>query len=324
MITANSKIKLFTHTDLDGVGSIVILGLVNYNYSYTLAYPDPADGGFTSNSIGKYIDEFINSEEYKKYDRVFITDLFINSDTAELINSVNDDGRFMVFDHHLGSTEYDFGWLTAKVKIGDVPTCGTELFWDFVAKENHLTDKMDYRQFGICTKFVESVRLYDTWQWCTTKSALSALAQDLNELYHIHGVDKFTNNYINKLLSSDSEFVETIDRALLEYISREKEMYIEKKAKSVNIFNVDKLEFAVVFAEKYNNELLNYILEETGCDVAASVNMSNNTVSLRTKSDTINVSDIAKRHNGGGHAKAAGFVFSDSYGRDIIRAVLGN
>ena len=79
-------------------------------------------------------------------------------------------------------------------------------------------------------------------------------------------------------------------------------MYIDKKVKSIYI----KDNIGYIFADNYASEIGN-----TACithpDIDFCVIIMGSVVSLRTTSDTIDVSEIAKRYGGGGHQKASGF-----------------
>jgi oligoribonuclease NrnB/cAMP/cGMP phosphodiesterase (DHH superfamily) len=99
--------KLFTHTDLDGIGCS-ILGKIYYG---------------TNNINVEYceynnINEKVLECDFERYEKIFITDLSVNDEVAEKIDKLN--GKFNLIDHHetaLWLNKYD--WAQVKTKKED-------------------------------------------------------------------------------------------------------------------------------------------------------------------------------------------------------------
>jgi len=86
------KVKLFTHTDLDGV-SCGIIG--------KLAFPEINIEYCDYDNVNDKIKQYIESEEYKDYDTIFITDISVNEEVAKLIDNVfTQEHEFVLLDHH--------------------------------------------------------------------------------------------------------------------------------------------------------------------------------------------------------------------------------
>ena len=65
--------------------------------------------------------------------------------------------------------------------------------------------------------------------------------------------------------------------------------------------------WAVCYAEQYQSDLAERLMNELGVVATAIVNPGRRTVSLRGRG--VDVSGIAERFGGGGHARAAAFTF---------------
>ena len=88
-------IKLFTHTDLDGV-SCEILGKIAFGEDI-----DVVRCGY--GNIDDKVEEFINIDE--EYDKLFITDISVKKKLADTLNNISD--KVILLDHHKTAL-----WLT--------------------------------------------------------------------------------------------------------------------------------------------------------------------------------------------------------------------
>lgn len=151
----NNKVKLFSHTDLDGrgcnvvakytIGKVINLECENLNYD----------------NVNERIKEFFNSKELEEYNIVYVTDISVNNEVAELIESkINKIGiKVRLLDHHPTARELNkYNWCTVDIKRDGEKTSGTrmlydELLWciDSLNKKGLINKK---RLFD----FVESVR----------------------------------------------------------------------------------------------------------------------------------------------------------------------
>ena len=69
-------IKLFTHTDLDGIGCAILAMLA---YDAEIEYCNYDD-------INEKVEEFLKNTKLTKDDMVFITDISVNKKVANIIN----------------------------------------------------------------------------------------------------------------------------------------------------------------------------------------------------------------------------------------------
>lgn len=321
------KIKLFTHTDLDGYGCKLLADI-----AFGDSNVDAEFCGYAN--INYKIKKFLSSEKCNEYAFMFITDISVDEEVAELINKhnelfCNDLSKLYIHlvDHHptsewLGS-KYD--WAEISTVIGDDKVCGTSLFYDLLIEYDLLSERNPDFNTHILKEFVELVRRYDTWEW--KEKYNDFLARDLNELFKIYGEDRFINNfktkivYGNDLFSSTDEYLLEIEQEkVIKYIDR-----LERKLKVYEVvFNGKYHKFGVVFADDHISILGNTLCERNKSLDFVMIISGMSTISFRTIRDDIDLGkDIASLFGGGGHPKTAGAQISNEFRKKIINNILG-
>ncbi|MCS1350358.1 DHHA1 domain-containing protein [Mechercharimyces sp. CAU 1602] len=285
----SKKVKLFTHTDLDGVGCAIVcrsfFGVDNVNVDYC-----------DYNEINTKVTNFLN-EGTDEYDAIFITDISVAEEVAEKINDTAAD-KIMLIDHHataLWLNKYD--WATVIVKGIKGKESGTSLFneWLQVHMSNIRTNPM-------LSEFAELVRRYDTWEWKTRYGVLKP--KKMNDLLYIIGRERFVARphefeYFTTNFSANEEL-------LLELEAEKESAYIEKKKSEVRRLVVEGFTVGIVFADRYLSSLGEEIAKvNEDIDIVAMVNPPK-AVSFRTVKSDIHLGEFAQKFGGGGHAKAAG------------------
>ncbi len=97
------------------------------------------------------------------------------------------------------------------------------------------------------------------------------------------------------------------------------ERYLRRKKREVVQTEVSGLLAGVVYAESYLSELGSELGKEFAhLDYIAIMNMGGRRISLRTVHDHVDVSEIAAKHGGGGHAKAAGCSLTDTAYKEYV------
>lgn len=313
------KIKIFTHTDLDGVGCAIIAYLAFGKKNVDVEYCNYDD-------VDDKVEAFMENEDlYRSYDSIFITDISVSDQVASMIDCLDKVERTVrLFDHHGTALRLDnYFWCTIYEYLDAVKTSGTELFYLYLRNTLSLTYSQA-TQHKI-SRFVSIVRDYDTWRWKELGED-GLVSKQMNDLFHIYGRDKFIELAMKRIMFSTSplhqdEWFSETDLRLLEQKQKEIDIYIEQKEKQITV-KTDQWgnTYGVIFAEQYFSELGNRLCEiHPELAYIAMIDISRGTVSYHTIRDNINLgTEIAYNYGGGGHPKAAGSTFDISCAMDSI------
>ena len=205
---------------------------------------------------------------------------FNNKTTKEMIKSAE---ALIVIDHH----------KSAMVELHDISNTlfdmnksGAMLAWEFFhpGKEP--------------PKFIKYIEDRDLWKWELPYSKEFAAAFDMVPF----DFEEFS------LFEDDSVFDDAVKRG--SYILAYSKTVIKKVCENAVERTYDGKKVLVVNSSHWMSEIGSHL--SPNCDFALIWyydHASNNTkVSLRSFHDHVDVSEIAKKHAGGGHKKAAGFT----------------
>ena len=299
-------IKLFTHTDLDGV-SCEILGKIVFEEDINVVRCNYGD-------IDAKVKEFINSAE--EYDKLFITDISVNKEIADKLLSISD--KVILLDHHktaLWLNEYPYALVQVEDEsIGKM--CGAYLFYEYL-KKNH----KEFDDTPALKLFIDYVRMYDTWEW--KEKYDNIIPKRLNDLMYIDGPNEFIDKMVYRLGNNLFIFDDT-DLMKLQIEQTYINSYIAQKNETlmVNDDLFPEYTVGITFADKYISELGNKLCElHPELDFVVLINMSTLTISYRTVKNDLDLSDIAKGFGGGGHPKASGSRFDASIVNDMLNNI---
>lgn len=322
------KVKLFTHTDADGVGCGVVANVVFGVENVSIEYCDYQE-------INNKIMHFINGKGYSKYDRIFITDISVNEHVASEIDKLFNKGiGFQLVDHHATALwlyeKYPM-WCEVRVKESNlfpelepnrekVESSGTTLFYKFLRNKNipKVNSNPNLKAFA------ETIRKYDTWNW--HKIYKDDHPKRLNDLLYIVGREKFVERFsVNPLpIFTDTELT------LLEIEQHRINKYIWYKKQDVKFDWITVggryYHVAYVFAEQNTSLLGNAIAEEhkDSIDFVILIDIGNNKVSLRGIHSDIRLGvDVARHFGGGGHDMASGFELNKNLLSGIFSKIFG-
>ena len=309
------RIKVFTHTDLDGIGPVVLLQtLLDAEIDYECH-------GY--GTIDSAVNAYYNNRLFLDYDMTLITDISVRKDFAiEAIRSMDNQGhKIALLDHHPTAEPLN-KYLWAKV-VTEKPNCGTTLTLDYIKRNfKEEIDGFDPVIIKDIENFVNLISQWDTWLWVKNDDDKPKL---LNDLFYIYGKDVFLEKMVNKILCESSLFSDE-DLLVLDIRQKQINRYIETKAKQLMIVEhaYEELTAGMVFAEEYFSELGHELLNEFDeIDYIMMIDIGAQKVSLRAREeDDIDVEVIAKFYGGGGHKKAAGFRFEHDIYDTWIRNVL--
>lgn len=293
-----TRVLMYTDRDLDGVGCAIMamdhFGPTNVNVTYCKRDEIDAD-------IMKIIDEKL----YKKYDRIYITDISMSMEVAERIDEHVQNGNIKhikMLDHHKSALDKGldkFKWIKIiieselKLRDGRLVTkkeSGTSLF----AFDSDIIFNEDIMEFA------EVIRAYDTYEW---KKTNDTVPKDLNDLLYIIGIDRFVKRFLYR---TDAAYLTDTEQFLLELEREKMEAYYIQKGKEIKSVKFENHLIGVVFADQYISELGHVLCEANPLlDFVAIINPKG-TVSFRSINPFIDLSEIALRYGGGGHTAAAG------------------
>lgn len=316
------KVKLFTHTDLDGIGCAIVGKIAFENIDITYCNYD---------DVNEKIKNFIINQEYNDFNYVYITDISVNEEMAELINNTHPDNfkngfdlgeMFQLLDHHPTAEWLNkYFWCMVTVEDNNEKTSGTKMFYELLRNDGYL-QKSNSWKWDRCSNlfdFVENVRKYDTWLWKTKYN--DEEPKKWNDLLFIMGREDFIENIIYKINNNHDFYLSDFELEMLRYKQVEIDNYIKKKSKQTIAKEIQGYKAGVIFAEQYHSELGNALAKNNpDLDFIVIINPSQS-VSYRGIKDTIDLGIVAKIYGGGGHPQASGSPISDSVRKQIINMI---
>ncbi len=282
---------LFSHNDLDGVGCGIVA---------KIAFGDNVEIRYNSVSgLDFQVERFLEQETKDTF--LFITDLSVNEKNEKaLVEYTEKGGKAKLIDHHktaLHFNNYHWGSVTIEYEDGRL-ACATSLFYDYLSHHNLIQPS------NALDKFVELVRQYDTWEWDKNNNVE---AKRLNDLFFMISIEEFEERMIERITKGDTFTFDDFEEKILNMEEDKIERYIRKKRRELVQTFIDDYCVGIVHAESYHSELGNELGKENShLDYIAILNVGGKRMSLRTIHDEIDVSEIANKYGGGGHAKASG------------------
>lgn len=307
-------IKLFTHTDLDGISCILLAQLAFGK--------DAVDFEVCRHEeINDKLCHYIEDNQAIHFEHCFVTDIAMNDEVAKLIDEkLNASSEHLtLIDHHISAIHLNaYPW--SHVIVTDdkgIKASGTSLFYQTLC-----TKQVPYKERlekALVTTFVEKVRRYDTWDWQGLNDIES---KQLNDLFSILGLNHFLDHWFQLLEIGTTafEFDET-QKLLLEIRQNEIDDYILAREEELFTREIAGYKVGIVFANRFQSELGNKLaLLHPEYDFIAMINMGGG-VSCRTVKDTVNLAEITALFGGGGHAKAAGLPISNDIRESVINMI---
>jgi uncharacterized protein len=286
---------LFTHNDLDGVGCGIIAAC---------AFSDQVEVRYHSvSSLDPQLERFLEKrgDRSKKGSMLFITDLSVNVSNEQRIERyVQAGGKVRLLDHHKTSLQLNrHHWANVQTEYADGRlTSATSLLYDYLVQHGLMKPRRSIAQF------VELVRQYDTWEW---EEQGNVRAKRLNDLFFLFSLDDFEQMMTERLMQQEEFDFSEFEKKLLELEEEKIERYVRRKKRELVQTFIDDRCVGIVHAESYHSELSHELGREyPHLDYIAILNMGGKKISLRTIHDDMDVSEVAVRYGGGGHAKAAG------------------
>lgn len=298
--------KIFTHTDLDGVGCAVLA-----------KYYDPdIEAEFCDyDNVNQKVSEFLDNNI--PLGDLYITDISVSDDIAQRIDNTD----FILLDHHptaLALNKYKCCTVKVEDEKTGLKTCGTELFYHWLVEYGYI------EKSKVLDRFVEIIRDYDTWRW-TGIGEDGLISKKINDLLYIYGREKFVDWCLNSLKQRKLPNLGNMENMLLELRQQEIDSYVEKKNEEMFTQALCGKVSGFVFASKFTSELGNRLCKmHPEIDFVTIINVEDCTVSYRTIKDDIDLGkDVAALFGGGGHPKAAGSQFDKTVWINIFKYIFG-
>ena len=293
-------VRLFSHSDLDGIGCGILAQLAFGKDNVEISYCD-------YDNIDSTVKEYLETEQDDTIP-IYITDIRVNEETAELLNKR---GNVQLLDHHptaLGLNKYDWCDVVIEDSKG-IKTSGTMLFYHWLGMNGCLSEELENNK--ALERFAELVRDYDTWRWSELGED-GVICKQVNDLLYLYGRDGFIHWCISEIHDDVFPRLYSADELLLNTKQKEIDEYVEEKNEQLFTSPMCGRVCGFVFAEKYVSELGNRLCKmHPEIDYVAMIDMGSKTVSYRTVKDDIDLGkDVAQLFGGGGHPKAAGSEFS--------------
>lgn len=283
----SSKIHVFTHHDLDGLGSLLTL---------TWLFPEEEITYTTVNNhtFHKIYTEWVSKHDIKTYKRIFITDLCVPKEHISLIDISN----VIYIDHHRTSLDYTF--TKAKSFIKETTSCTLYIYKifkslaDITDDQKHLIALIDdYDCYKL--QFANSRKLNILfWNFYSNKPG-NFLTDFEN------GFKKFNDTQQTVIRAAESELINLINN-------------LQLYTTDLNIQN-QKCKCISTFANTSINDVAEHILRNLNADIAIVVNLKNERVSFRRSSTcAVDISLLVQSLcKGGGHQAAGGGDITESF-----------
>lgn len=282
---------LLSHNDLDGVGCGIVA---------KLAWGEEAEVRY--NSIGGLnfqVARFLKKPQ--KNTKLFITDLSVNKENEEALEKYfQKNGKVELIDHHRSAEHFNkYKWADVTVQYEDGRLASaTSLLYE------ELKSRGEIDATPILDEFVELIRQYDTWEWDVNNNVT---AKRLNDLFFLLTLEEFEEKMLNRLQNHKEFFFDEFELKLLEMEEGKIERYIRRKRRELVKSFIDEKCVGIVHAESYHSELGNELGKDYPfLDYIAIISVGGKRISLRTIHDHTDVSEVAGKFEGGGHAKASG------------------
>lgn len=308
------EVKLFTHTDLDGVGCAVLASSAFSSPEYHLSITH-VDYNNVNQEILHYLED-CQTDEF-----LLITDISVNAQVADRIDEMSFDNKLLL-DHHGTAVEplSKYSWCIVSPTNSHTleKESGTSLLFQYLVEENLIPDK----QYSRLKTFVNIVTAWDTWTWKANNCSIAPKLNDLLQLWGISRFHEWCKSWISCKYYPD---LDDAGRSACTVLSDIKSQYIKEKASEIIMCTAkDGYDYGVVFADKYISELGNALSEQySELEFIAIINMGNLSISFRSIHRRLDLGKyIEFKMGGGGHPQSAGALIPFECVKKIVDELL--
>lgn len=268
------RVFLWTNSDLDGVGTTILLGNIFKNFEYNSIF----FGNFEQ-SYSEWFEEHAN-----EYDKIFIVGMPL---TQQIINKFDDKKVVFVSD-----------------KLSDLNTHDSKL----IQKEYTSCSKLLYKHFSQKLEFPVSIKkliaIIDDYNSYSLKTSESKL---LNGLYRKSGSRRF-NNFVNRFWQGYVSLTESETKLANMFYNE-----LNTELENLDLYRGEYKGHSVMatFSKFSPSEVANSILDNYNPDIAIIVNVDTQFVSFRKKQDSkADIKFMAENlcNGGGGDCSSGGKI----------------
>ena len=295
---------------------------------------------------------------------ILIYDLSMNQDVSDMVEKIKNLKSIVMIDHHESAKSTSNKLWQLVIPHDETTLInnrtGSELAFDYYI--SRLIPIEDEDQFSYYKQFMKLVSIYDSFSWnnakfneaiishvsyfpsafdkivtaeasCaiynqTGKVAISECADKLNLLFKTLQLEAFREHVLS-WMNKNSKLIDERVELIYQITKNNIKKAIETVEKHNKVFIVNKNTRLYVvqtcYTSMYQSEIGKYFYDKDNhIDIVFMVDMNSHSVSMRTNKEDINLAEIAKSLNGGGHPKAAGFQFDENmYQLDDIVSLIG-
>ena len=313
------KIKLLTHTDLDGMGCALLLrdyyGKDNIDVSY-----------IDYNNVNIELYKFLKENIVDLYDKVFITDISISENMANWVDK-EFKHKVTLIDHHISEgTQHlnQYSWVIQQGKkdINDNELCsGTWLVKEYIRKESN-QEVSNFMQ-----QITTLIDRYDTWLWKNKYNDYQP-SKELNDIYLLIGRDRLLEDIETQYNQKEYFDINPSFRLLLEIKEEKYQRLLENCNKYMQRLMYKDYTIGLVYANEYISELGNDLARmNEDVDFIALANLTTGYVSLRGVKDHVHLGNFAKElseligQKGGGHPLSANISLNLEFKNSIVLSI---
>lgn len=276
---------IFTDTDLDGAGSALLL-----NRLY-----DGHDVITVETTEATVINEFKSRENtLDHFDKIFVCDLCLNEEQAEVINRDN----VIVIDHHELHVPFVSKYTKAKSIVTEYSSC-TKLIADKFRDKLNLDRQLE--------ELIQLIDQYDSWSFNFPGELEPARLNAVYYTYNKPKCEKFITSFKDGLREYNVYEKNSIKLFFKKYAEQLSNPKFEGTIKGYKVIST--------FVNSHINEVGHYLINKYNADIAIMVNVDRQLVSFRKsvgcKAD-LSVLAVNLCEGGGSH-KLAGGKLTDKF-----------
>lgn len=302
---AQTRIKIFSHNDLDGFGGPLLLTTLQEEL---FAGVDFEIENIGAGQIDGALARWFRDSAAGQFTDVYIMDMTPDSDYTFQQLDANFANHWLVFDHHESEAAAREKYALNTVTPADatVLPSATSLVWDWLKTQPKFDQVPESRRAELA-ELVELIRAYDTWDWQNDPNMSKAerqAADELNQLFWFYPLDH-SSEFVSAVLAAGWPRYRAANRLLITTLNDRRAHYLKSHLKDVLVEEVAGHRWGFVYASDYKSEIAHALLEGHP-DVDAAMVISPTSVSLRSNGK-LDVAKFAETYyRGGGHADAAG------------------